>query len=257
MSRSCALGCVAYGSGAVGSAGGVPARAREAESHQPGATAGAVPQWADGGGGDSRYPALRPRRPGSAYRAMAAPGSAAPIVPSIPTLHWAAPCCAPLVALARNALRSAEARPTAVPEAGYCPSRTAACACVVSVALAVPGSPDRRSARAAALAGLHLVRGVPGAAHIDAVADLLLRLVCVLPVDQLASHHPALQRPRTERVVDDFHGRVLGSIVMALLPDWVGPRWVLSLQAALSVVALGLIGTRLGRARWWPAWRSG
>ncbi|WP_139233579.1 hypothetical protein [Metapseudomonas otitidis] len=52
-------------------------------------------------------------------------------------------------------------------------------------------------------------------------------------------------------------GGVLGSIVMALLLDWVGPRWVLSLQAVLSVVALGLIGTRLGRARWWPAWRSG
>ncbi|SFA51215.1 hypothetical protein SAMN05216263_104269 [Metapseudomonas otitidis] len=142
---------------------------------------------------------------------MAAPGSAAPIVLSIPTLHGAAPCCAPLVALARNALRSAEARPTAVPEAGYCPSRTAACACVVSVALAVPGSPDRRSARAAALAGLHLVRGGPGAAHIDAVADLLLWLVRVLSVDQLASHHPALQRLRTERVgsrgVDDSHGR--------------------------------------------------
>lgn len=44
---------------------------------------------------------------------------------------------------------------------------------------------------------------------------------------------------------------------MALLLDWVGPRGVLSLQAVLSVVALGLIGTRLGRARWWPAWRSG
>lgn len=188
---------------------------------------------------------------------MAAPGSTAPTVLSIPALHGAAPCFAPLVALARNALWSAEARPTAVPEAGYCPSRTAARACVVSVARAVPGSPDRRSARAAALAGLHLVRGGPGAAHIDAVADLLLRLVRVLPVDQLASHYLALQRLRTERAVDDFHGRVLGSIVMALLLDWVGPRWVLSLQAAFSAVALGLIGTRLDRARWWPAWRSG
>lgn len=52
-------------------------------------------------------------------------------------------------------------------------------------------------------------------------------------------------------------GGVLGSIVMALLLDRVGPRWVLPLQAAFSAVALGLIGTQLGRARWWPAWRSG
>lgn len=43
-------------------------------------------------------------------------------------------------------------------------------------------------------------------------------------------------------------GGVLGSIVMALLLDWVGPRWVLPLQAAFSAVALGLIGTQLGSA---------
>lgn len=43
-------------------------------------------------------------------------------------------------------------------------------------------------------------------------------------------------------------GGVLGSIVMALLLDRVGPRWVLPLQAAFSAVALGLIGTQLGSA---------
>lgn len=85
---------------------------------------------------------------------------------------------------------------------------------------------------------------------------LWLALFCGLFVFYLLTNWlPTILRSSGYGVSESAHiasmipmGGVLGSIVMALLLDRLGPRWILPLQAVFAAIALGLIGTRLGSA---------